>query len=215
MAQADSNHTTKLSTLIHDPLTNMTHESITGDRGGMSSVTRRLAMSIFVSTAALAAGSKAAASIQPDDSALLKLEEQIFEQSEGAHAFDDEIIRLHQITMSESKRLADEVTAGRLTMTPDERWALVWEMPEAKENDRIVALQDPFFDRMNALIEQMFAPPAHTPEGRRSKVLVLLGCIMGEEWSRLDEEMDYREEKARALLLEFVGGEPGQQLRAQ
>jgi hypothetical protein len=178
---------------------------------------------LFLSQAAgLAAGGTALAlaTVTPtpaaaDDSALLKLEEQIFEQSEAAHAFDDEIIRLCKITIGESKRLADEVSAGRLTMTPDERWALVWEMPEAKENDRLVALQNTFFDRMNALIEQMFAIPGHTAEGRRAKVLVLLGCIMGEEWRRLDEEMDCREEKARALLLEFVGGEPGQQLRAQ
>src|ERR1700730_10688981 len=44
MAQADSNHTTKPSSSIHDPLTNRTHESNTGDRGGMSSVTRRTIM---------------------------------------------------------------------------------------------------------------------------------------------------------------------------
>jgi hypothetical protein len=52
MAQADSNRTTKLSSSIRDPLTKSTHESITGDRGGMSSVTRRLAMNMIVTAAA-------------------------------------------------------------------------------------------------------------------------------------------------------------------
>jgi hypothetical protein len=52
MAQADSNYTTKLSSSIRDPLTKSTHESITGDRGGMSSVTRRLAMNMIVAAAA-------------------------------------------------------------------------------------------------------------------------------------------------------------------
>jgi len=55
MAQADSNHTTKLSSSIRDPLTKSTHESITGDRGGMSSVTRRLAMNMIVTAAAASA----------------------------------------------------------------------------------------------------------------------------------------------------------------
>jgi hypothetical protein len=35
MAQADSNYTTKPSALIHDPHTNRTHESTTGDCGGL------------------------------------------------------------------------------------------------------------------------------------------------------------------------------------
>jgi hypothetical protein len=52
MAQADSNHTTKLSSSIRDPLTKSTHESITGERGGLSSVTRRNAMSMIATVAA-------------------------------------------------------------------------------------------------------------------------------------------------------------------
>jgi hypothetical protein len=46
--------------------------------------------------------------VLPNDSALLKLEEQIFEQHEGATAYDDEIGRLHDIWTGELKRLAVE-----------------------------------------------------------------------------------------------------------
>jgi hypothetical protein len=51
----------------------------------------------------IAAASDTAA--QLNESALLKLEEQIFEQYEGATAFDDEIIRLSEIWTTESNRL--------------------------------------------------------------------------------------------------------------
>jgi len=68
---------------------------------------------------------------------------------------------------------------------------------------------------MEALIEQMFAMPAHTAEGRRAKATVLLGCVLGDDWQRIDEEMDYPELMARRLLIEFIGGEPGEMLRDQ
>jgi hypothetical protein len=150
-----------------------------------------------------------------DDSALLKLEEMIFEEREGAMAYDDEIIRLSKIWINESKRLAHEVDLGHSTLTPQERWDLVTAMPECKEHDRLVKLQDPFYDRMNAYMEKMFAMPAHTAEGRCAKVTVLLVCIMGSDWSRVDAETDYPELTARNLLIEFIGGEPGEMLRDQ
>jgi hypothetical protein len=68
---------------------------------------------------------------------------------------------------------------------------------------------------MDALIKQMFATPAHTAEGRRAKVIVLLGCVLGDDWRRVDEETDYPEQMARTMLIEFVGGEPAAQLRDQ
>jgi hypothetical protein len=68
---------------------------------------------------------------------------------------------------------------------------------------------------MEALIKQMYATPAHTAEGRRAKFLVLLGVILGEEWRDRDDETDYPQLMARRLLIEFVGGEPGEQLRDQ
>jgi hypothetical protein len=68
---------------------------------------------------------------------------------------------------------------------------------------------------MDDLIKQMFAMPAHTAEGRRAKVTVLLGVILGDDWNRVDEETDYPELMARKLLIEFIGGEPGEMLRDQ
>jgi hypothetical protein len=39
--------------------------------------------------------------------------------------------------------------------------------------------------------------------------------MMGDDWRRTDDEMDYPEEMTRNLLIEFVGGEPAAQLRDQ
>jgi hypothetical protein len=173
----------------------------------------------FVTLAAAAATAVLAqpkpAFAAPDDSALVKLEEQIFEQYEGATALDEEIIRLHPIWVGESKRLADEFYDGRSTLTADERWAIVGSMPECRECTRLTDLQASFFTRMDALIKEMFATPAHTAEGRRAKVTVLLGCILGDDWRRTDDEMEYPEQMARNLLIDFIGGEPGKMLRGQ
>ena len=152
-----------------------------------------------------------------DDSALLALEEQIFEQYWAATAYDDEIIRLSEIWTAESKRLyaASFDAEGNSSLTPQQRWDIVTALPESIEHNRLCRLQDPFYARMDALIKQMFATPAHTAEGRRAKATVLLGCVMGDEWRRVDAETDYPELMVRNLLIEFVGGEPGAQLRDQ
>jgi len=173
--------------------------------------------------ASLAAGaSVAAVAVIPkaiaaplDDSALVKLEEEIFEQYEGAKAFDDEILRLSAIWTDESNRLYDESLSSDTPLTPQQRWALVTDMPECKEHNRLCKLQDPFYLRMDALVKEMFATPAHTAEGRRAKAEVLLGCIMGDDWRHVDKETDYPELMARKLLIEFIGGEPGESLRDQ
>jgi hypothetical protein len=68
---------------------------------------------------------------------------------------------------------------------------------------------------MDALIKEMLVTPAHTADGRRAKVQVLLVCILGQEWTGIDEQTDYPERMARDLLIEFVGGEPGAMLRDQ
>jgi hypothetical protein len=68
---------------------------------------------------------------------------------------------------------------------------------------------------MGALIKQMFATPAHTAEGRRAKVTVLLGCVMDDDWGHVDEMTDYPQLMARSLLIEFIGGEPGEAMRDQ
>jgi hypothetical protein len=167
------------------------------------------AAALTVGSAAVAVTRKADA-LPTDDSALLKREDQIFEQYEAATAYDDEIIRLSNIWQDESRRLFEEST-----LPPAEQWALVKQMPEAMEHTRLSGLQDPIYAKMDALIKEMFATPAHTPEGRRAKVTVLLVCILGNDWRGVDEETDYPELMARRLLIEFIGGEPGEQLRDQ
>jgi hypothetical protein len=166
-------------------------------------------------SAAVAVVATKATALPADDSALVKLEERIFEQWHGAHAFDAELIGLSDVWQGELQRLYDEVYNGRSTLTVQERWDLVRAMPESKEHDRLVKRQDRFFERMNDLIKRMFATPAHTSEGRRAKVTVLLRCVMGSDWTHVDQETDYAELQARNLLIEFVGGEPGQMLRGQ
>jgi hypothetical protein len=154
-----------------------------------------------------------------DDSALVELEARIFEQYEGSMAFDDEIIRLSNIWTDKSRQLYDEALAREaqtgVYLTPHERWTLVTDIPECREHNRLANLQRPFYDRMDALIKQMFATPAHTAEGRRAKVMVLLVCILGDDWRQVDEQTDYRELMTRNLLIELVGGEPAKQLRDQ
>jgi hypothetical protein len=170
-------------------------------------------------TAAAAVIATKAAALSQDDSALLKLEEQIFEQYWGAAQYDDEIARLGEIWHREMNRaytmsIAEEALTGK-HLDPQERWALLTDTPECKEQSRLCSLQEPFIRKMEALIEEMFATPAHTAEGRRAKVTVLLSCILGDDWCRVDEETEWRELKARKLLIEFIGGEPGEMLRDQ
>jgi hypothetical protein len=50
---------------------------------------------------------------------------------------------------------------------------------------------------------------------KRSKLAVLLGYVMPDDWRYADEETDYGIREARDLLIEFVGGEPAAQLRDQ
>ena len=84
-----------------------------------------------------------------DDSALLKLklEEQIFEQYEGATAHDDEIYRVQEIWTGEVRRLESEAITsmieGRSALTPKQRWELVKAMPESNEHTRLVTLGEP------------------------------------------------------------------------
>jgi hypothetical protein len=200
MAQASSNNSTRAPI---DPTR----------RGFLSH-----AAGVAVGATAAVVATKAVA-LPLDDSALVKLEEQIFEQYEGACVFDDEILRLSEIWTTESRRLYDEALSREQQtgtyLSAQERWELVTDLPECREHSRLVKLQEPFYARMDALVKQMFATPAHTAEGRRAKATVLLGCIMGDDWRRADKETDYPEQMARTLLIEFIGGEPGEMLRGQ
>ena len=171
-------------------------------------------MNMIASTAAVSTAASIVTA-QPDDSALLKLEEQILQEHEAAMAFDPEMIRLQEIWTTEWKRLNHAFYAGQSELTKEEIWERVKAMPESKEHIRLWKLQDPFYNRKDALIKEMFAMPAHTAEGRRAKVPVLLSCITGDEWTGVNEETEYPERMARNLLIELVGGQPGEQLRDQ
>ena len=187
-----------------------------------SITSRRRFLAVAAASSAVSAGSLAVAAMPAapqDDRKLLELEEQIFEQYNGACAFNDEIIRLSAIWPDKARQLYDEALkkewqAG-VYITADERWKRAMDTPECREHSRLCKLQEPFLARMDALIKQMYATPAHTAEGRHAKVMVLLGCILGEEWREHDDETDYPQLMGRRLLTEFVGGEPGEQLRDQ
>jgi hypothetical protein len=84
---------------------------------------------------------------------------------------------------------------------------------EYQEHDRLSDLQAAHRAKMEDMIRTMWATPARTPEGRRAKVLVLLGCILPVDWREV--EADWGVKEARDLLIEFVGGEPAKQLRDQ
>ena len=152
----------------------------------------------------------------PDDRALLALEEQFFEQQELATAHDDKMEQLAAIWQAESERLyhATLQPDGSCSLTRDERWNLVRQMPEAQEHDRLCLLQEAHYVKMGALVKEMWAIPALTPEGRRSKVLVALN-LLPSNWRVVDEDADYGIREARQLLIDLIGGEPGEQLRDQ
>src|SRR6476659_1748676 len=106
-------------------------------------------------------------------------------EAQPSAAYDDEINRLSEIWTAESRRLYEEALAAEVRSgifrTPQERWKLVTDIPECIEHNRLCNLQEPFLAKMSALIKQMFATPAHTAEGRRAKVIVLLRCVMRDE----------------------------------
>ena len=90
-----------------------------------------LALTAAVATAVMARPALASPS---DDSALLALEEQIFEQHALATANDDEIYRLAEIWHAESERLYQEALRQEFQagsyLTPEERWDRVSAMTE-------------------------------------------------------------------------------------
>src|SRR5260370_1001184 len=141
-----------------------------------STTSRRRFLTVAAVASAVSASALAAATMpehqactaSQDDSALVKLEELIFEQHEKAAAYDDEIVRLSAIWNAESHRLYQEELAAEIRsgiyLSPQERWKLVTDIPECIEHNRLCELQEPFNVKMNALIKQMWATPAHTAE---------------------------------------------------
>jgi hypothetical protein len=175
----------------------------------------------FLALAAAAASTVIAAqqalAVPQDDSALLAMEEQYFEQKELAASYDDEIIRLSAIWTAEGNRLYEETlrkqAQGEAFLTPRERWDIVAKIPECVEHDRLCSMQGVHLSKMEELVKQIWATPALTPEGRRAKVLVALN-LLPSDW-RVAGSADYGIHETRQLLIEFVGGDAGEQLRDQ
>jgi hypothetical protein len=152
--------------------------------------------------------------VQPDG-ILLELEEKIFEHKEAFSELEPETDRLSNIWHKENHRLADEFETSRTWPSFEERRAIVDAMPEFKEYMRLRELQEREREAADDLVKQMWEIKAQTPEGRRAKLLVLLEYVMeDDEWRRtFDEPFDIT--RARDLMIEFVGGEPAEQLRDQ
>jgi hypothetical protein len=109
---------------------------------------------------------------------------------------------------SEGKRLYDEALASEVRqgryLSPQERWDRVHAMPEGQEYDRLCELQSAHLMKMEEMIRTMWVTPARTPEGRRAKVLVLLGCVMSRDWS--DIEADWGVKEAATCLSSLSAG---------
>jgi hypothetical protein len=94
-------------------------DSSTNTRSPADSSRRRF-MTIAAAASAVSAGALAAVAMpvhqactaSQDDSALIKLEEQIFEQYRASHAYDDEIIRLSEIWIAGASGLLTKWTRG-------------------------------------------------------------------------------------------------------
>lgn len=179
-------------------------------------------MNMIVSAAAMASAATAVSAspiaMPSNDAALLEMEEKIFEHQEAAEAINDDLARLAAVWKREAHRLYVEArAAGNLIETEGQRLEQVAAMPEAIEHGRLIDLQDLHWEAADKLVDRMWALPAQTPEGKRSKLLVLLGHIMGVEWRNQDDHHNtsYEIRRARSLMIELVGGEPAAQLRDQ
>ncbi|MET4801228.1 hypothetical protein [Bradyrhizobium sp. LB11.1] len=149
------------------------------------------------------------------DTELLALEEKIFELDESANEHAEEIYRLQEAWVGELHRLEDLRWTEGVHSTAKERWEAVKAMPESKEHNRLVKLTEPYAVERDELIKRMWTIPARTPEGRRSKLLVLLACVMRGGWTDTDKDADWDIEMARKLMIEFVGGTPAKDLGEQ
>jgi hypothetical protein len=150
------------------------------------------------------------------DALLLDLESRIFERKEALDGLGLLADPLDDICCKENHRLHDAFEASRTWPTFDERKVIVEAMPEFKECMRLRELQEREREVADDLVKQMWAIEAQTPEGRRAKLLVLLGYVMeSNEWREVWEDGTFDVVRARDLMIEFVGGEPAKQLRDQ
>lgn len=181
-----------------------------------STTRRQFAKWLAAATAGAGASATMAATAlasSDDDSALLQLEEQIFDAWHAANADNDETCRISEVRSAVYDKLVEAEKAQLRFISSRDRWELVFSDPEVQRLDRLVTLSDQHWGRMNELVERMWAIPANTEAGRNAKVIVLLSCIL--DWRDRDEELDWRPFMARRLLIDFVGGEAAESLRGQ
>lgn len=76
-----------------------------------------------------------------DDSALLRLEEEIFEAWRASHAHDEEIDRLDQVCRAEYDRRLQEETRSQQFLSMTARRDAVDATPDGLELDRLVTLR--------------------------------------------------------------------------
>ncbi|WP_456802399.1 hypothetical protein [Bradyrhizobium sp. USDA 4474] len=148
-----------------------------------------------------------------DDSALLRLEEEVFKHWHAANAHNDEIARLSESRSDVHRRLIEEASAAGRDLDERERWLQYYATPEGQELDRLVTLSDQNWSAMFGLVEKMWDIPAHAEAGRKAKAWVLIACVM--DWRDRDEEMDWRPLMARQLLIDLVGGDAAASMRDQ
>jgi hypothetical protein len=114
---------------------------------------RRRFLTVAAAASAVSAGALAAAAMPPaalqacslDDSALVRLEAQIFQHKEAIAKMEPEVERLEDIWLKEEHRLHDEFEATRTGPTFSERKAIIDAMPESKS-----ACGCAIFRRLNA-----------------------------------------------------------------
>ncbi len=194
--------------------------------GAGGSMTRRTIMNSLVAlpianalpvTSPAMSSSTSADTVHPD-AILFELEEKIFKYKEAFDALQPDVDRLSNIWCRENHRLADQFEKTRISPNFDERKAIVDAMPEFEEYMRLRGLQEHDREVADDLVNQMWQIKAQTPEGRRSKLVVLLGYVMeSDEWRTVYDEdcHPFDITRARDLMIEFVGGKPAAQLRDQ
>jgi hypothetical protein len=211
MAQATSNNS------ITEPVVSTRRRFISQAAGAAAGGTALALATIPPASAA----APPVSSLDPDsvhpDAVLLELEEKIFDHKHAADEFGGQSDQLDSIYTAANWRLHNEFEATG-SPTFDERKAIVEAMPEFEECMRLRELQQLECDAADGLVERMWAIKAVSAEGRRSKLLVLLSYVMADDEWRAAKEVPHLTSdvtRARDLMIEFVGGEPSEQLRDQ
>lgn len=156
-----------------------------------------------------------AANSDPDDCRLFEIENEIFELKDKIEDFDPEILRLQGIWRDEFVKFEETRSRDECAVSRTESWETVTARSSSVEHNRLFMLQRRLREQADQLARLMWSIPARTPEGKRAKVLVLLGYVMGDDWRAHDVDAGHDIRMARELLMEFVGGEPATELRLQ